>query len=208
MGLRADGTVATAGARKNDYGQCATSDWKDIGAISAGGYVTVGLHADGSVVTAGKGTSDDCDVSSWSDTIAVSAGSEHALGLREDGTVTATEYRVSKEVQDMLDELGETMDDWASDDGQRSVSTWKLFESIDALEQDIQEAAERAERERKEAAERAERERQERIAALTAEKAKLEVELPTLKGLLAGMKRKGIDNRLAEIEAELKKLNA
>ena len=40
---------------------------------------------------------------------------------------------------------------------------------------------------------------------LLAEKAALEKELPTLKGLFSGKRRKEIENRLAEIEAELKK---
>ena len=43
--------------------------------------------------------------------------------------------------------------------------------------------------------------------ALTDEKAALEAELPTFKGLFGGARRSKIEARLAEIEVELKKLS-
>ena len=55
------------------YGQCEVSDWKDIVAVSAGEYYTVGLKKDGTVV-ATKLLQDivknnyfyeELDVSSW-----------------------------------------------------------------------------------------------------------------------------------------------
>lgn len=51
VGLKADGTVVTAGP--NYSGRCDVSDWKDIVQIAAGGYCTLGLRADGTVVYAG-----------------------------------------------------------------------------------------------------------------------------------------------------------
>ena len=50
------------------------------------------------------------------------------------------------------------------------------------------------------------RARIERISELKNEKAKLQEELPTLKGMFAGLRKSRIEARLAEIEAELKKL--
>ena len=75
--------------------------------ISAGGYHTVGLKADGTVVAYGPGVvvylndepivmgdidSGKCDVSNWTNIVAISAGVEHTVGLKADGTVVATEY--------------------------------------------------------------------------------------------------------------------
>ncbi len=68
------------------------------------------------------------------------------------------------------------------------------------------EAAKLAEQEQRKEKERAERFRIQRIAALTEEKNSLNVELTSLKGLFSGKRRKEIEARLGEIEAELKKL--
>jgi len=51
----------------DDRGQCDVSDWKDIVAISAAGYVTVGLKADGTVVAVGENRQGQCNVSEWTD---------------------------------------------------------------------------------------------------------------------------------------------
>ncbi|MBQ6207692.1 MAG: hypothetical protein IJK52_11515, partial [Oscillospiraceae bacterium] len=40
VGLRIDGTVAAVGW--NDYGQCDVSDWRDITAVAAGYFQTLG----------------------------------------------------------------------------------------------------------------------------------------------------------------------
>ncbi len=58
--------------------------------LSAGGYHTVGLRADGTVVATGNNASGHCDVSGWTDVVAISAGENHTVGLRADGTVVAT----------------------------------------------------------------------------------------------------------------------
>jgi alpha-tubulin suppressor-like RCC1 family protein len=84
---------------KNDSGQCDVSDWRDIVAISAGEWHTVGLKADGTVVAAGvigDGDFNDdpnvdlrysCDLSDWYDVIEVSAGWFNTVGLKVDGTI-------------------------------------------------------------------------------------------------------------------------
>ena len=193
MGLRADGTVLAVG--DNEEGQCDVNGWKDVVAIAAGSSHTAGLRVDGSVLAAGYNEDGQCDVNDWKDVVAIAAGS-HTVGLRADGTVLAA---------------GDNRD------GLCNVSGWKLFNRFEMLEQEQEEVAERAKRERKEAAERAEAERktaakraeaerQRKIAALNDEKAKLNTELANLKGLFTGKRRKEIETRFAEINAELRKL--
>ena len=58
--------------------------------LSAGGFHTVGLCTDGTVVTTGSNDNGQCDVDSWTDIVAVAAGDFHTAGLRSDGTVVAT----------------------------------------------------------------------------------------------------------------------
>ena len=115
VGLRSDGTVVAAGL--NNAGQCDVSDWKDIDngrlyngrpweelfpngssdssfrgqpTLAAGGFHTVGLCNDGTVVAAEWNDEGQCDVNSWTDIVAVAAGYTHTVGLHSDGTVVAT----------------------------------------------------------------------------------------------------------------------
>lgn len=75
MGLKADGTVVTAGDTD-------VSGWKDIVAISG----TMGLKKDGTVVTCLDSLAEP--VSGWKDVVAVSAGRDaNVTGLKADGTV-------------------------------------------------------------------------------------------------------------------------
>ena len=65
------------------------------GFISAAGYCTVGLKADGLVVTTkytGPHFTGPFNVSDWKDIVAISGASHHAVGLKADGTVVATKY--------------------------------------------------------------------------------------------------------------------
>lgn len=66
------------------------TSWEGVIRIAAGSHHTVGLTADGRVLTAGDDSRGQGDVGSWRDVIAVAAGSAHTLGLRADGTVLAT----------------------------------------------------------------------------------------------------------------------
>ena len=176
VGLKSDGTVVACG--DNAFGQCDVSGWKDIVAVAAGGRHTVGLKSDGTVVACGLNKSGQCNVSGWTDIVAVAAGSRHAVGLKSDGTVVACGYNKN---------------------GQCDVSGWKLFDNFDDV---VNRAV--AEEEKRKAA--AEKRRLDRIAALEAEKQRIETELPHIKGLFSGGKRRDMENRLAEIEAELKRL--
>lgn len=53
--------------------------------VAAGSDFTVGLKADGTVVT----TKDNLDVTQWSDIIQLATGSSHVVGLKNDGTAVA-----------------------------------------------------------------------------------------------------------------------
>ena len=76
-------------------------------------------------------------------------------------------------------------------------------------EEKIRIAAQKQAEEKRIAAEkRAMEERQAKISVLIKEKADLEAELPTLKGIFKSGRRKEAEARLAEIEAELKKLQS
>jgi tetratricopeptide (TPR) repeat protein len=176
VGLKSDGTVVACGY--NHYGQCDVSHWTDIVTVSTSYEHTVGLKSDSTVLACGKNDDSQCNVSGWTDIVAVAAGRIHTVGLKSDGTVVAC---------------------GKNDDGQCDVSDWKLFDNFDDV---VNRAV--AEEEKRKAA--AEKQRLERIAALEAEKQRSETELPYIKGLFSGGKRRDMENRLAEIEIELKKL--
>ena len=57
--------------------------------ISAGGYHTVGLKSNGTVIACGNNDNGQCNVSKWKDIISISAGNCHTVGLKKDGTVVA-----------------------------------------------------------------------------------------------------------------------
>ena len=139
---------------------------------------TVGLKSDGTVVACGNNYYGQCNVSGWTDVVEIAADSWYTVGLKSDGTVVA---------------CGD------NENGQCDVSGWKLFDNFDDV---VNRAV--AEEEKRKAA--AEKRRLDRIAALEAEKQRIETELPHIKGLFSGGKRRAMENRLAEIEIELKKL--
>ena len=125
VGLRADGTVVAAGLTKERFAskyadgnanfsyweECDVSDWKDIVAVSAKSYHTVGLRADGTVVAVGSNSCGECNVSDWTDIVAISSGGNHTVGLRSDGTVVAV---------------------GRNEDGQCNVSDWTDIVEISA----------------------------------------------------------------------------
>lgn len=91
--LNDDGTVRVNGPNEN--GQCNVENWENIISICAGSHYSLGLKADGTVVSTrlisneiakDKGQS---NVSEWTDIISISAGSKHSVGLKSDGTVVA-----------------------------------------------------------------------------------------------------------------------
>ncbi len=112
---------------------------------------------------------------------------------------------ISEAEQQETEERRREAKEWAERERQEAEKQAKR-ERWEAEEQERKEATERTEKERREAAERAEKARQAKSAALTSEKTSLQTELANLKGLFSGKRRKEIEARLAEIEAELKKL--
>jgi hypothetical protein len=58
--------------------------------VAAGGYHTVGLKSDGTLVAAGYNYYGQCNVGGWTDITQVAAGGYHTVGLKGDGTVVAT----------------------------------------------------------------------------------------------------------------------
>ena len=211
VGLKVDGTVVATG--DNDYGQCSVSGWHDIVAVCAGDYHTVGLKSDSTVVAVGENDYGQCNVSAWRDIVAVCAGDYHTVGLKSDGTVVAVgdnndgQCNVS-DWQDIvavctggshtvgLKADGTVVAVGDNDDEQCGVEKWKLFDNLER---------ERLETQRRYQEEKQRRQEEERNV-LKAERARLQAELPNIKGLFSGGKRKQVEARLAEIEAELKKL--
>ena len=193
IGLKQDGTViATRFVPREDMkgfkyvGQSDVEGWTDIIAIAAGYLHSVGLRTDGTVCAVGSDESGACNVDTWTDIIAIAAGLYTTLGLRSDGRVLAAgDLKMGR---------------------REEVAEWRLFDNLAEFEETVKLRCARIEAERKAAAERAEAERMAKVEALNKEKAQLEAELPTLKGLFAGSKKAKIEARLAEIDAELRKL--
>jgi alpha-tubulin suppressor-like RCC1 family protein len=88
--LKTNGTVVAVG--DNENGQCNTSSWRDIIAISTGSGHTVGLKADGTVVAIGNNDCGQCNTSKWRNIIAISASNSCTVGLKAGGTVVAVGY--------------------------------------------------------------------------------------------------------------------
>ena len=57
--------------------------------ISAGGYHSVGLKEDGTVLAVGNNDNGQCNVEHWKDIKAISAGNCHTVGLKNDGKLVA-----------------------------------------------------------------------------------------------------------------------
>ncbi|MCL2500349.1 MAG: hypothetical protein FWE90_08440 [Defluviitaleaceae bacterium] len=86
VAITRDGFVKAVGL--NEDGQCntITYDWRDMAAVSAGAFFTVGLRADGTVIGTGRNDFGQRDFLGWREVVAVSAGVRHTVALRADGT--------------------------------------------------------------------------------------------------------------------------
>ena len=69
--------------------QCRKKNTAYTAKVAAGGYHTVGLKSDGTVVAVGSNNFGQSDTGAWTDIVAVTAGGEHTVGLKLDGTVVA-----------------------------------------------------------------------------------------------------------------------
>lgn len=216
FGLRRDGTVLVAG--KDNEGKCdVVGNWRDVISIVCGSLYTFGLRRDGTVLTAGGSPFPryQLDVSGWRDVVAITCGMGYIVGLRSDGTALGAGYDYGdlsgwRDIVDIayagclvgLRRDGTVVAAGKNSDGQCNVSDWKLFNSIETLDQELAEAQERRKREAEEARRQEEQRKQVRLAELAAEKNALQAELAGLKGLFTGKRRKEIEARLAEIETE------
>ena len=180
VGLRSDGTVVAAGG--NDSGQCEVRAWKNIVAIATAERHTVGLRFDGTVVACGLDDQGQCDEAEClHDIVAIFCSYDHTVGLCSDGTVSV---------------CGSTRYD--ADD----TCEWKLFGSIETLEQERADAKANYEEELVQEKHRKEEHRR----MLTEERTTLQTELSHLKGLFTSKRRREIETRLREIEAEFSKI--
>ena len=223
VGLKNDGTAVAVG--KDEFGQCNISDWRDIVAISAGDNYTVGLKRDGTVVAVGQYSGKEL-MANWRDIVAISAGGWHTVGLSAGGRDLSTKYTLSwsgsisdsqwdnlvgvfmghqfRGVQFMAGVKSDgavVVDKNEIERRDNRIFSYKiypdkLFNSIDTLETEL-----------KQAEDLYKRELNEKVAVLSKEKAQLEQELSTLKGLFANQRKKKIEAKIAQIDEMLKNLS-
>ena len=215
IGLVKDGTVriiTEAGRKAKEELANGIHSWKEIVAICANTNTFVGLRADGTVVAVGENDFGQCDVGHWKDIVAIAAGAAHVVGLRADGTVVASGSNGAGrcDVSGWRNVVavaaynahtvglcadGTVVATGDNSSGQCDVQGWKLFENADTFEEEAAVA-------KKAAAEK----KQRRIRELCEERDTLQTEMASIKGLFAGIKRWKYEDRLAEIESELKGL--
>ena len=225
IGLRSDGLVVADIAYRHDKQMmtnrvisqspkdrkcCQVGTWTNIIAIAAGYSHSVGLRADGTVVAVGDAYEDCTNVSGWTDIVDISAHDGYTAGLKSNGTVVVTSSRFSaarKWTNVVAIKAGNVLVGLKSDGsvvtaGRESnpVANWKLFSAAENLEKERKEARKLLAEQKAEAIRK---HRQD----LEKEKSILLQENMNLKGLLAGIRRKKIESRLAEIETELKGLS-
>lgn len=115
VGLKTDGTVVCSDVRKNL--QCAklkgitqisccadvifgkdamentfsicddVHEWEDIVSVVSSDSHTIGLKKDGTVVSCGSNSFNECEVDEWKDIIAVGCGNKYTAGVTKDGKV-------------------------------------------------------------------------------------------------------------------------
>ena len=84
--FRADGSIIASGFPNTPF----IRDWTDFVSIAFGETHSVGLKADGTIVTTGDNKNGQCDVKHWTDIVSVACGDNHTVGLKSDGSVVAT----------------------------------------------------------------------------------------------------------------------
>ena len=206
LGLRKDGSVACP--FQADEVRRGIDNWKDLVSAVEVEYLIYGLRKDGVIISAKQ--------LPWEDIISI-AGNEYLVGLRKDGTVVTLGNADVSDWKDVImircyGPFQQTIVGVCRDgrvlttNEDFDVAGWRLFNSIDTLEQGRAEgpAHAKAERIAKEKAE-AKRRAQKR-AALLAEQNELQAELSQLKGLFSGKRRREIEARLAELSTALREL--
>lgn len=190
LGLKSNGAIVST-----RYGNRPFGSWKNICAISTGtsrgsadNGVILALDTDGKVFSSEKhrvlSRPYTYSTLGSKNVVSVFVGNLFKIGLKSDGTITTEGY--------------ENLNPYLSIDARNSISktmqelsTWKLFNSIDSLEKEREDAIMRLKKRQEE---------------LKAERANLQTELTNLKGLFTGRRRKEIETRLSGIETELGQL--
>ena len=185
LGLKKDGTVVATGS--NHFGQCNVSGWREIISIEAGMSSSLGVTKNRTVVSTNSVRRDE--IEKLVEIVSI-AGHDCPCFLKTDGTVI---YGHSYKLWDQTDIIAVTPSQsvglsafaitkegeviYKCSDRRYSVSDWKLFDSIEALEAQEREKAE-AERLRWEEAERRrlEAEEAERRRQADAERQRIEAE--------------------------------
>ena len=183
--LRDDGTVFTW---KDDDKKLSVDDWKNIVAIDSGASYAVGLAQNGTVVACGNNQWGQCNVFDWKDIVAIMTNDANlTIGIRANGTVVSCGC--------------------GSGDSQKvDCSALKLFNDIADLDANIARNRELRIAAEKAAEKAAEEKRKICIAQLEWEKQNLQAEIPNIKGIFAGSKKRKIESQITEIDAELEKL--
>lgn len=189
IGLKSNGTVVALG--DNSKGQCNVSEWKDVVDIAieknisdAGGNFTIGLTSTGKVLYTGP--SNGRTAGAWKDIISICSGVEFFLGLAADGKI----YAVG------LDN--------------NLIENWKLFKSIETIEQESkEERAKAAEiiKKKIEAEAEANAKLQTEMRKLEQERSELAAERSKL-GIFSGKRKKEISLRIYDIIKEIEQLKA
>ena len=200
VGLKSDGTVVGVGL----YSECDVSKWNDIVAISAGEDHVIGLKSDGTVI-ATKYTGDNyrgqCEVADWK--LFYTDSEKPELYQK---ACAAQEVGDESHLQTALNWFASIIE--FKDSALRAEDCKKRYGEIikkrkekEQAERKVLEAKERQERKALE-----EKNRIERRRLLVAEKERLAIELSNTKGLFSGGKRRQLETRLSEIEAELARI--
>ena len=70
--------------------------------VAAGGYHTVGLKSDGTVIAVGRNWAGQCEIGGWTDIIQVAAGYGHTVGVKSAGTVVAAGWEAELAEWDLI----------------------------------------------------------------------------------------------------------
>ena len=179
VGLHSDGTVTAHG--DNKYGQCGVFGWENVFDIATSTRATFGLQDDGTIIMEGE-TSRYETAKRWTHIVSILCRGGTLYGIKSDGTVEAT-----GPIMEIID----------------APSDCKLFDNALAFAQERKAKKEKA---RQLAEEKRKKAVAKKMAMLEEEQTKLRAELNNLKGFFSGIRRREIENRLLEIETELKGL--
>ena len=219
LGLKSDGTVLATG--KNDEFQCTLYMWENMIAVEGGMYHSVGLKSNGTVVVQGSNHSGECEVDNWKNIVDIAAGPGITVGLRADGTIlmagNTKNYFWARHWENIASITigGDSVLYGIKADGtietagtnERGISLPEDFKLFDDAERFVKERSQKQEEMKRIMEEQRLKEIADKKAALQKEQEQLNAQLPELKGIFAGMQRKKIEARLAEIETELKGLS-